>query len=303
MRGGARHRRKGDRCERELVERHKALGVHAKRYPLSASIRCRGQSTQSPRYLLGYRSGVTGPPERERPRAVNNIVEATGSDTNSDYPTTARSASGGPFVSATTAPNKSFQATKLVIFTSRCEARAVLYAAREFDLHEAVDVLQAHALASGLVDEIGQDAVQAIISEPFGRVRNDLPGPRKSQGRPDFEFESSRTGAAMSSDEYKGLPASVAKLCREADVRRKVIPFSPHQRRPTPQSSVEALMLVLRERGVQALKEPKVKLWLRELNDDQIVEVGNRLQRLKPEIARAWTPDEVKDLVRNARLP
>ena len=62
-------------------------------------------------------------------------------------------------------------------------------------------------------------------------------------------------------------------------------------------------MFVLRERGVQALKEPKVKLWLRELKDDQIVEVGNRLQRLKPEIARAWTPDEVKDLVRNARLP
>ena len=46
-----------------------------------------------------------------------------------------------------------------------------------------------------------------------------------------------------------------------------------------------------------------IKLWLRELNDDQIVEVGNRLQRLEPEIARAWTPDEVKDLVRNARLP
>jgi hypothetical protein len=30
--GGARHRRKGDRLERELVERHRALGVHAERY-------------------------------------------------------------------------------------------------------------------------------------------------------------------------------------------------------------------------------------------------------------------------------
>jgi hypothetical protein len=32
-------------------------------------------------------------------------------------------------------------------------------------------VLQAHAIASGLVDEIGQDAAQAIISEAFARVR------------------------------------------------------------------------------------------------------------------------------------
>ena len=32
---GARHRRKGNRVERELVQLHKALGVHAERYPLS----------------------------------------------------------------------------------------------------------------------------------------------------------------------------------------------------------------------------------------------------------------------------
>ena len=105
----------------------------------------------------------------------------------------------------------------------------------------------------------------------------------------------------MSSDEPYGL--SVGGGCRTADATRKVIPFSPHQRRPTPQSTVEALMFGLCERGVRALKEPAVKRRLRELNDDQIDEVGNRLQRLKPEIARAWTPDEVKELVRNARLP
>jgi hypothetical protein len=52
-----------------------------------------------------------------------------------------------------------------------CEARAYLWAACEFDLHEAVDVLQADAVASGLVAEIGQDAVQAIMAEAFGRVR------------------------------------------------------------------------------------------------------------------------------------
>ena len=32
---GARHRRKAGRIEREVVDRHRALGVHAERYPLS----------------------------------------------------------------------------------------------------------------------------------------------------------------------------------------------------------------------------------------------------------------------------
>jgi hypothetical protein len=40
--GGAKHRRKGDRLERELVDRHKAVGVHAERYPLSGASRFRG---------------------------------------------------------------------------------------------------------------------------------------------------------------------------------------------------------------------------------------------------------------------
>jgi len=39
---GARHRQKGDRVERELVDRHKAIGVHAERYPLSGASRFRG---------------------------------------------------------------------------------------------------------------------------------------------------------------------------------------------------------------------------------------------------------------------
>jgi hypothetical protein len=38
---GAQHRQKGDRIERELVERHEALGVHAERYPLSGASRFR----------------------------------------------------------------------------------------------------------------------------------------------------------------------------------------------------------------------------------------------------------------------
>jgi hypothetical protein len=61
--------------------------------------------------------------------------------------------------------------TNAKIFKGRCEARAILFAIGEYDLHRAVDVLQSAAEASGLVDEVGQDAVQALLAEAFARVR------------------------------------------------------------------------------------------------------------------------------------
>ena len=50
---GARHRRKGDRIEREIVERHKAIGIHAERYPLSGAIRFRGSGHDLDIYPFG----------------------------------------------------------------------------------------------------------------------------------------------------------------------------------------------------------------------------------------------------------
>jgi len=55
-------------------------------------------------------------------------------------------------------------------FRARYEARAILYAAGELDLREAIDTLQADAVASGLVAEIGQNAVQAIMAAAFRGV-------------------------------------------------------------------------------------------------------------------------------------
>ena len=48
-----------------------------------------------------------------------------------------------------------------VMFTARAEARALLWQAGEFELHEAVDELQATAERQDLVAELDQDAVQA----------------------------------------------------------------------------------------------------------------------------------------------
>jgi Holliday junction resolvase len=53
---GARHRRKGDRIERELVERHRAIGIHAERYPLSGASRFRGSGHDIDIYALGRES-------------------------------------------------------------------------------------------------------------------------------------------------------------------------------------------------------------------------------------------------------
>jgi hypothetical protein len=68
-----------------------------------------------------------------------------------------------------------------------------------------------------------------------------------------------------------------------------------------PQRTVEASMYSLRERGTRALAEPATKRRLSELSDQQVIEVGNRLQRLRLEIARALTAEEVETLFQ-ARL-
>jgi hypothetical protein len=69
------------------------------------------------------------------------------------------------------------------------------------------------------------------------------------------------------------------------------------ENRPTPQTTVEALILGLRERGAAALNEPAVRQRLFALDDQQLREVCGRLQRSKPEIARPWSADEVEALI------
>ena len=46
-------RDKGLRAEREIVERHQAIGVHAERYPLSGASRLRGSGHDVDLYLFG----------------------------------------------------------------------------------------------------------------------------------------------------------------------------------------------------------------------------------------------------------
>ena len=51
--GGARHRQKGSRVERELVQLHRDIGVHCERYPLSGASRFRGSGHDLDVYARG----------------------------------------------------------------------------------------------------------------------------------------------------------------------------------------------------------------------------------------------------------
>lgn len=57
------------------------------------------------------------------------------------------------------------------VFEARCWARAHLYGVGELDLHEAIDLLQEAATASGLVAALGQDEVERIMSAAFAPIR------------------------------------------------------------------------------------------------------------------------------------
>jgi hypothetical protein len=125
------------------------------------------------------------------------------------------------------------QADPLEAFRARCEARAALYAAGEFDLHEAVDVLQEFAERLGLVpairrteaDHAAQDFVQSVIAAAFAPVR-------AAEKCSDAKFDATLPDAA----EPEPIPivaihgvASAAALQREYErsIRRRLLRYGP----------------------------------------------------------------------------
>jgi hypothetical protein len=69
------------------------------------------------------------------------------------------------------APQRAAPASAIEIFRERCEARAHLVAYGLHSLQDSVDTLQEAAAAQGLVTKYGQDAIQQIMAESFGRWR------------------------------------------------------------------------------------------------------------------------------------
>jgi hypothetical protein len=57
------------------------------------------------------------------------------------------------------------------IFRERCEARCLLVSNGLMTLQDAVDGMQEAAAAQGLLKRYGQDEIQQIMAERFGRWR------------------------------------------------------------------------------------------------------------------------------------
>jgi hypothetical protein len=96
-------------------------------------------------------------------------------------------------------------------FELRCEVRAYLYLIDEYDLHTAFDELQADAEQSGLVAEVGQDTVQAIMAEAFAAVRDDLPAAEPSPSAEDAWNAPGRHKAVQDYHKERGERISIVE--------------------------------------------------------------------------------------------
>jgi hypothetical protein len=120
-------------------------------------------------------------------------------------------------------------------FIERADARALLWSIGEIELQEAVDKLQHDAERCGLVDMIGQDRVQQIISDAFRPYR-----------------EGASFNDVVDDVGNDRLPANWHKLSLSTLWNRL---NDPRQYR-TPQVTIEAVLYCVRERGLAALREP-----------------------------------------------
>jgi hypothetical protein len=110
---------------------------------------------------------------------------------------------------------------------------------------------------------------------------------RKARGEPPRYIEAPRWQRAPDHIPIDWESMSIEALMAHFDRTRRA--------HGAPQRTVDALMFSLRERGTKTLQQPAVQRRFSELSDDQVIEVGDRLQRLR-KIARAWTAAEVETL-------
>jgi uncharacterized membrane protein YccC len=91
---------------------------------------------------------------------------------------------------------------------------------------------------------------------------------------------------------------SFCKACRSADrqVRGKP-PRLIAERSDRAESTLEALVYGLREGLAAMATHPDRQRRLSELTSKQLSQVCERIQKFKPHIAKAWTPNEVQALV------
>jgi hypothetical protein len=85
------------------------------------------------------------------------------------------------------------------------------------------------------------------------------------------------------------------RLLEDEDVSLERAQHEIMRAKPAPEATIDALVYSLR-RGINELTSPDAKRRLSELSEDQLRAVCERLRNFKPEIASAWTPEEVEAL-------
>jgi hypothetical protein len=102
----------------------------------------------------------------------------------------------------------------VAVFIARAEARAMLWAAAEITLHEALDELWAAAVRDGLVARLGVDEVQKLLATAFALQRDDLP-------------RDEDVSEPIADDEHDGLSPTFTVACRKADKKQRRKPADP----------------------------------------------------------------------------
>ena len=109
-------------------------------------------------------------------------------------------------------------ADPLEALIARAEARARLCREGDLDLHDAVDVLQAAAVRTGIVGALGQDGVQAILARAFAAVHGhaidtSVPDP-VPEAAPGIRAAASTVEALMFSLCQRGAAALSERSCQ-----------------------------------------------------------------------------------------
>ena len=149
---------------------------------------------------------------------------------------------------------QSIPATKLAgakeVFCELCETSAFLWAHYQIELQEAVDKLQRHSEDFGLVAALGQDAVQAMMAEPFALVRASLDEEEPLEAENALEYD-------LTENDLEAIARRVQRWEAD-DAKRPPSPAEPPARAySTPQSTIDAFWYVV------GLDDPdRLKAWL-----------------------------------------
>jgi hypothetical protein len=164
-------------------------------------------------------------------------------------------------------------------FTDRAGARAYLWSIGQYELHEAVDELQFDAKLSGLIKCIGQDAVQQIMAaafEPFWDRQ------AEESILPDGVTEADIAAAERWEKQYPPRPTTVnlPEKWDELPLGTLWNQLNNPQRYLTPQSTIEAVIYSVRERGFDALKELANMERLTRCDADAKAQINKRIETL-----------------------